>query len=119
MKIGGVTVDGLKHIVVNGMCWEKVLTRGLGGIKWKLCNVNYKKIDKKHYKDPVDMRRWIRQFENENYEIWIKENSLNITRKPIKVDVFHGCVIFDGLHKVRNDTQKGEIPIQVATGNVL
>ena len=117
MKIGGVTVDGLKHIVVNGMCWQKVLTRGLGGVKWKLCNVNYKPIRGKHYKNPVDMRRWIANFENENYEIWIKENSLNITKKPkLNRSVFsHGCVIFDGLHQVRNETKETEIPIRVAT----
>ena len=117
MKIGGVTIDGLQHIVVNGLCWKKVLTRGLGGIKWKLCNVNYIPVRNKHYKDPVDMRRWIATFENENYEIWIKENSLNITRKPQKCELRgnHGCVIFNGLHQVRNETKEGEIPIYVST----
>ena len=114
MKIGGITIDGLKYVVIDGCLWKKVLTRGRGGIKWRLCNVRRKDVHNKHYKDPVDMRRWIATYENsENYEIWTKENTLNITHKT---RVFkHGRILLDGVHSVRNDTKEREIPITVST----
>jgi hypothetical protein len=113
-----VTVDGINRVVIpthRGIqLWEKVLTRGLGGRKWKLATINGEKVQGKHYKEPVDMRRWIAQYENENYELWFRETTLNIKHKiESRCGECHGCVVLDAVHKTAHGKDRKICPIKV------
>jgi hypothetical protein len=116
-----VTVDGLEYVVIptkqGSTVWQKVLTRGLGGKKWRLLAVNEREIPNKHYKDLDVMRHWISTYEKPPYEIWVHGNSLTITDKSkLKAIVEreeHGCTILDAVHSVNMRKEATELPITV------